>query len=114
MIANHLVLVTPIDAAFLFLAGAGIVMSFTLAFWHHRQNGNRRIPSWIVWLQAMAWILFLTRFIWVELKVVYTNPHPPILLYVIMVALMDAAQVGHIYHLMLRRKHEYKDKESFK
>ena len=100
--------VSAIDATFLFLAGAGIVMSFTLALWHQLQNGNRHIPSWIIWLQATGWSLLLGRLIYADLQIADTA-HPPVWFYVLGVGLMDAAQLGHIYYLMRRKKFAYEN-----
>ena len=78
-------------------------MSLSLAIWHQCQNGSRRVPSWVIWAQALGWSLLLARASYAYLWESELRP-PPSLYNLIGVALMDAAQVGHMYYLMLAKR----------
>jgi hypothetical protein len=89
-------------ATFLFLAGMGLTMSWTLFFWQRSLNGNRRVPNWIILVQATGWSMFLIRSSYFLLAVQEVEPSWWL---VASIALMDAGQAGHLWHVLKRKQH---------
>ena len=90
--------------AYLFAAGAGLVMSLSLWWWQRRQNGNRRIPSWVIAVESwgVAWLMGYTGWhVWSGYP-----EHRISGLWALMLAVLaiDAGLVGHIW-VILKRKH---------
>lgn len=90
--------------AFWFMSGMSLFLTWVLVASHFRSEGTRRLPRWLVFVQAAGWSVLITRICYILAEGHHDGPSWWLFTGLL---LMLLGQAGHAYKLLQRNWWEH-------